>query len=147
MRRTAMPRSVTPLRRDAMPNRVEPMRRTPMPKAQTREQRDPLWGPARRAVITRDGGCCVMCGVHVGDSIDVHHRVLLGMGGSLHDPHRHDPARCVSLCRGCHTAVHDDTDGVTGELGFIVKHWQDPARVPLRTPTGWVYLTDMPVPA
>ena len=54
------------------------------------------WDRVRRVVLDRDGWRCQRCG-SVG-RLEVHH--------ADGDPSHADPARLVTLCRGCHIAVH-----------------------------------------
>lgn len=129
---TASPRKVTQQRSPASPLRGS----APKPRGISD---DPEWPAARLVALDRDLGACRRCGHR---ATDVHHRFLLGAGGS-DDPDRHRPDRLISLCRACHTWAHEHRNEAKA-LGWIVPRTTDPATIPtipVHTITGPVYLT------
>lgn len=72
----------------------------------------------RRAVLRRDGGCCVVPGCRHALFIDVHHLVPRERGGD------HDMENLVCLCGAHHRAVHDGRLLITGtpSAGLEFRH-------------------------
>ena len=58
------------------------------------------WAAMRKCVADRDGGRCLMCGSVYG--LEAHHILPRHLGGSDH------PRNLMTLCRGCHMAVHEN---------------------------------------
>ena len=86
------------------------------------------WDAARRLALARDGGLCQRCGLL---AEDVHHRLLKGMGGTRDGNILYGPGNLVSLCRSCHSWVHQHPrEGYA--TGFLVHSWDIPGDVPLR---------------
>ena len=92
----------------------------------------------RRAIILRDGGCCVSCGLALAACTDdsyrwvsvageCHHRLIKGMGGRSVD---HRPENGVLLCRDCHRKAHADRTWAE-RYGLIVPQGQSPETVPV----------------
>jgi len=54
----------------------------------------------RRRVLARDGHRCRARGCGRRTLLEIHHRVPVSRGGT------HDPANLVTLCHGCHQALH-----------------------------------------
>lgn len=114
-----------------------------------------MTGPTRKtrlAVIRRDEGMCVCCGITVADpdtgqpfrEYSLQHRRGRGAGGSR-DAVTNSPANLVVLCgdgvSGCHGLVESKRDwGMT--LGFAVSRFQDPTTAPMRHHRGWVLVGD-----
>ena len=57
------------------------------------------WARVRRRILERDGYRCRECGC--AGRLEVHHLIPLERGGSALDP-----VNLLTLCRGCHIAVH-----------------------------------------
>lgn len=67
----------------------------------------------RRAVLRRDGGCCVVPGCRASTFVDVHHLEPRSEGGS------HAAERLVTLCGAHHRAVHRGRLHIDGEVGAL----------------------------
>lgn len=84
------------------------------------------YGRMRIIVFDRDGGKCLRC---LGDGMDVHHRRVKGMGGSS-SPQTHGLANLITLCRDCHSYIHDHPEE-SYALGFLVKASETPEDIPV----------------
>jgi hypothetical protein len=116
------------------------------------------WAPgnARQAALDRDSlhdqPVCALTGWRVAGIpctgvLDVHHRMLKGIGGTSR-PWRDWLPRLITLCRAHHTWVHDKERRLAELAGIIVRRGDgDPARLtaaPVRyalSATRWAYLT------
>lgn len=85
------------------------------------------WEGARKLALARDGGKCLRC---LGEAADVHHRRVKGMGGTSDDYIKYGLANLVSLCRECHSWVHNNPSDAYSS-GFLVHGWDDPAEIPI----------------
>lgn len=102
----------------------------------------------RLVVITRDGGCCVACGLTVADpetgrpyaQFSIQHRRARGMGGTT-DPSSSAPTNGLLACgtgvTGCHGRMESEPDWALLK-GYRVRQSDDPADVPVivATPAG-----------
>lgn len=111
-------------------------------------------GPSKRVValvFDRDGGCCVRCGKAVrferrGEDFSVQHRRARGSGGDVR-PETNLPSNLVILCGSATSAggCHEWAENARTEArlaGLSMRWKQDPARVPVQTWWGPVYLDD-----
>lgn len=73
------------------------------------------WESARRAALARDSYCCTECGNADVTSLDVHHLVPRGAGGS------DEPNNLIVLCDGCHSARHPNLHA--GLLKRVFHRW------------------------
>lgn len=101
----------------------------------------------RKVVWSRAHGCCERCGKAISGNYSIHHRKPRGMGGTK-DAAANSPSNLVLLCgsattpEGCHTAVEKFRQAALN-TGWIVTRTADPARVPLKYPSGrWYLLND-----
>lgn len=98
----------------------------------------------RKAVIARANGCCERCGRRITGEYSIHHRKPRGMGGTK-DEAVNLPSNLVLLCGsattpdGCHTSVEKFRQAALN-TGWIVTRTADPAKVPVKFPTGRWYL-------
>lgn len=114
----------------------------------TPKQRPPRnTGPAtstRKQVMARAGNCCERCGRAITGDYSIHHRKPRGMGGTK-DPAANSPSNLVLLCGsattpdGCHTSVEKFRQAAI-TTGWIVTRTADPAKVPIKSPSGRWYL-------
>lgn len=115
------------------------------------------WAPAnaKQAALDRDSfhgqPVCALAGWRVAGipcsgTLDAHHRMLKGMGGTRR-PWRDWLPRLITLCRAHHTWVHDKERAKAESAGVIVRRGDgDPAKLdaPVRyvlSATGWARLT------
>jgi hypothetical protein len=94
----------------------------------------------REAVWVRASGSCERCGVTLGNTFALHHRLLRSRGG------RDELPNLVALHHHCHNlgtdSVHLNPRKAT-EDGFMVPTGHDPRAIPIRLRDGArVYLTD-----
>lgn len=89
------------------------------------------WDRIKRVVAARDG-CCVRCR---GESVDVHHRKLKGLGGTSDDEVAYGTANLITLCRTCHTYVHGNPTE-SYKTGYLVHSWDDPELIGVITSRG-----------
>lgn len=69
--------------------------------------------------------------------LDPHHRKQRSLGGW------DSPANVVMVCRRCHDNIHAQRPGYGDyENGWLLRSWDDPQRVCIRMPRGWVRLLD-----
>ena len=92
---------------------------------------------ARRVVIARDGGACVMCGNRFDE---VHHRYRRGMGGSS-DPEIHNPANLLCLCSAHHRRAESEREGFATTTGVCVPSLPAAFLTPVRMTLGWALPT------
>lgn len=86
---------------------------------------------ARKAVADRDQGQCCRCG---GAATDFHHRLRRRVAWE----HQHCTCVGYSLCRRCHTWVHEHP-AVARERGWIISFSEaEPWNVPVKNFWGWV---------
>jgi hypothetical protein len=71
----------------------------------------------RRAVIHRDGGCCVVPGCRHGTFVDVHHLHPKSENGS------HEPANLITLCGAHHRAIHRGALRIAGSIAAGLQFW------------------------
>ena len=76
------------------------------------------WARTRRAVFTRDGYRCRLCGAP--GRLECHHVVPLHRGGA-----QYDPDNCETLCRGCHIRHHRGDDRRTPGRGAWLEFIQE----------------------
>ena len=94
-------------------------RSRPKPMSQKRLAELPLRKKVREAVLERDEYLCQIglfptCSRH---ATDVHEILTRARGGSTTDPDN-----CISLCRGCHRFITENTKW--GEQhGFVLPSW------------------------
>jgi hypothetical protein len=98
--------------------------------------RNSLEAKCREIVAKRSDGLCERCGC---EAHSFHHRVKRGQGGPW------SPENVVHLCGhgtvGCHGWVEGNPNLAEAE-GFHVRPWNDPSRVALVTPQGYMVLFD-----
>lgn len=87
-----------------------------------------VWEETRRDVLKRDGAQCAVCGERAGD---VHHRRRRGLGGSSKPQIAFGWANLISLCRLCHSWVHDSRTEAL-EAGFVLEGSDVAAEVPVQ---------------
>lgn len=98
----------------------------------------------RKAVFARASNSCERCGKAITGAYSIHHRKPRGMGGTK-DPAANSPSNLVLLCGsattpdGCHTSVEKFRQAAIN-TGWIVTRTADPAKVPIKFPTGRWYL-------
>ncbi len=98
----------------------------------------------RKIVYERARGLCERCGQPIAQQFSIHHRLARGMGGTK-DPSANSPSNLVLLCGsattpdGCHTTVERFRQAAI-TTGWIVPRTADPARTPVKFPTGRWYL-------
>lgn len=98
------------------------------------------WNETKADVFARDGHQCQRCGATTG-TLDPHHRIARGRGGSTRPEISFGMANLVTLCRDCHDHVEGNPEE-SFEAGWRVRHGQVPAAIPLPTqPRGWVLLS------
>jgi 5-methylcytosine-specific restriction protein A len=97
--------------------------------------------------MERAGNRCEHCGKPITGEHSIHHRLPRGMGGSK-NPALNQPSNLVLLCGsattpgGCHTHI-EKFRRVAIATGWIVPRTADPARAPIKFPTGhWYLLAD-----
>lgn len=113
-----------------MRSRRKPVRRTgPTPDViETVRQRD---------------GACLRCGSwNPVFGLDPHHRKLKGAGGTR-DPRIHYPSVLVTLCRECHTHVHDVDRAGAERDGWIVRSLDAALTTPVQSYRGRLWLDDL----
>jgi hypothetical protein len=90
----------------------------------------------REAVAGRSGGYCEYCGHR---ATNMHHRVNRSQGGGW------SPVNILHLCgsgtTGCHGFFTHQPE-LAYEMGVSVHRADDPAAIPVRTPTQLLWLTD-----
>lgn len=98
----------------------------------------------RKLVKTRARNCCERCGRPITGDYSIHHRKPRGMGGTK-NASANLPSNLVLLCGsattpgGCHTAVEKFRQAAI-TTGWIVTRTADPAKVPIKFPSGRWYL-------
>ena len=97
------------------------------------------WNKAKKLVEARDGGLCLRC---MAEAVDVHHRIVRGMGGTGDPEVNYGLANLISLCRQCHDHVHANPEE-SYEQGYLVHSWMRAHLVPVTIKPGtfWVNLT------
>jgi len=92
----------------------------------------------RALVISRDRGCCCVCGRYAGPCPNVHHRRNRGSGGSR-NPSLGLPPNLLVVCGSgttlCHGDLTDNRDRARAlDCGWIVSlnSAADPADIPVR---------------
>lgn len=98
------------------------------------------WNETKRDVFARDGHACQRCGTTSG-TLDPHHRIARGRGGTTKPEVSFGLANLVTLCRACHDEVEAHPERSFQE-GWRVRHGGRPAEIPIPTSSGWVLLTD-----
>ena len=125
------------------------VRRTPLRTSREKRTGRRDTGPdrtTRELVLERDDWRCACCGASVwGRPFSRQHRDARGMGGTSR-PEANSPVNLIVLCGsatspgGCHLAC-EQRDQRLNELGFWLKHGQDPATTPVAHAVyGWVLL-------
>jgi hypothetical protein len=108
-----------------------PPKRKSSKQAKTNRGLDELKAQARR----RDNNTCVVCGVHVGDGGNVHHRRNRGMGGSrAANAISNLLVACGSPSSGCHGLLTERPWEIDAErYGWVLptNGSADPATVPV----------------
>lgn len=94
---------------------------------------------SRRLILLREEGCCAWCGRPYGDSLNIHHRLLRGQGGT--GDLQNGIALCGSGTTGCHGDAHANPKR-SRERGHIVPSWDDPLLIPVMTWRGLLLLDD-----
>ena len=92
-------------------------------------------------VMARSGGYCELCGGHVGDHGEYHHRRNRGAGGSR-DPRLGQASNCALLHPACHQWVTDHTSEARDIGMYVSKFGTPPAEVPVFRYGRWVLLDD-----
>lgn len=90
-------------------------------KASTRVKRyrpDPFPPVVAALIDKRDEGLCQRCGR--GGRLERHHRRLKSMGGSKARAHTQCACNGLSLCRRCHSEVHERPGAAVRPGGYIV---------------------------
>lgn len=83
------------------------------------------WDTAKKMVCSRDQWLCVRC---ERPATDCHHRKPRKMGGTRNAETNYGLANLVSLCRACHSYVHDNPAWAYG-AGYLVHEGDDPEDV------------------
>lgn len=130
MKRSPMPRRVTPLRAKTMLRARKPLTAKPAKRKAPKDT-----GPARlvrNVVLERDGYACLACGKPAGMPgawWSIQHRVARGQGGT------NDLTNLILLCgsatsAGCHLRC-EQRDREMQAQGYWLESWQDPAAEPV----------------
>ncbi len=90
------------------------LRRSISYKNKQRYFKSALWRSVRSRIKARDNYLCKRCGSP--HSLEVHHITYIRFGREL-------PEDLVTLCRGCHQAVHNK-HGYSGSI-FKLYSWED----------------------
>ncbi len=89
----------------------------------------------RALVLDRAKGRCERC-LQRG-WLHLHHRKQRSLGGL------HTAANLVALCPRCHHRIHEQEEHIDPYgTGWLLRSWQDPEKVPVQMPRGWVALFD-----
>lgn len=83
----------------------------------------------RDAVIRRDKGICVACGLPVTGHPHIHHRKARGMGGNSD---RNRVSNLILLHPSCHLYKVEQKRAWAIENGWLVQGDVDPSEVPVR---------------
>lgn len=100
--------------------------------------KDAAWEYCKRVVRDRDRSKCQKC-FQAGSRLDVHHRKPKQMGGS-DSLTEFGLANLISLCRDCHSWVHQHPEAAT-MMGLLLRQGDDPEQCEITIPGGPVHLT------
>lgn len=88
-----------------------------------------IWRETKVDVIARDEGRCIRCGS--AESLDVHHRLPRGGGGTSRPEISFGMANLITLCRSCHNFVESYRTTALA-AGLLVSRQGSPELVPVR---------------
>lgn len=99
-----------------------------------------IWQETKAAVFERDSHACCRCGTSAG-TLDAHHRIARGGGGSTKPEISFGMANLVTLCRACHDEV-EGNPAASFAAGWRIRHGGTPSQQLIPAFDGWRYLAD-----